>query len=158
MVNTCLKVCSVGTQEMNQIEFHSIFQMQQSFKSKDEPLHPGWCWACSCMLWRSSWSADQQSLLYRWHTWHTSSTAGAMRQTTIRHGQVDKTTPASLVRWPGQGDDLSSARVRAAECAGTGSIWSAPAQGERTAGRSRAFSASCRPAGTLQRRHERMSC
>lgn len=63
--------------------------------------------------------------------------------------------PGSRIRvssWlPGPGDGLSTARTRAAACAGTASIRWAPAPGEGTAGRSRAGPASCRPGGTLER-------
>lgn len=62
--------------------------------------------------------------------------------------QLKKKEPV-IERSPGRGDGLSSARAHAAECAGTGSIWWAPAQGGRTEGKSRVSSASCRPAGTL---------
>lgn len=62
--------------------------------------------------------------------------------------RVEKKTPVWL---PGRGDGLSSDHIRAAECAGTGSILWAPVQDGRKVGRSRASSASCRPGGTLQR-------
>lgn len=47
---------------------------------ENKAVPPGWCWACSCRLWRSSWSADRHSSLYIWRTWLTSSTARTARR------------------------------------------------------------------------------
>lgn len=64
-----------------------------------------------------------------------------------------QTERGHVVRLPGRGDGLALARTHAAEYAGRGSIWWAPVQGGRTAGRSRASSASCKLGGTLQGKH-----
>lgn len=57
---------------------------------------------------------------------------------------------------PGQGDGLSSTRTRAAECAGTESILWAPAQGGRTAGRSRGTLVLYRPDDTLKQNFKKL--